>query len=89
MENENMEKRTLLADSKNLVTVKKAHELTGNSIDFFRRLLRNGKLRRYKVNTSTFLSLAEFEELASKSSEQSKQKTHRRKSDASLMAESN
>lgn len=49
---------------KNLVTIKKAHELTGASVSYFKQLLREGKLRRYKINSSTYVSLAEFEQLA-------------------------
>jgi hypothetical protein len=48
---------------KQLVTIKKAHEATGSSISFFKQLLREKKLIRYKINSATFISLREFEEL--------------------------
>lgn len=51
-------------DGKNLVTLKKASETTGASISFFKQLLREKKLTRYKVNSATYLSLAEFEKIA-------------------------
>lgn len=49
---------------KRLVTIKKAHEITGASISFFKQLLREGKLTRYKINTATYVSLTEFEKIA-------------------------
>lgn len=51
-------------EGKNLVTVKKAHEITGASISFFKQLLREKKLTKYKVNSATYLSLTEFENIA-------------------------
>ena len=48
----------------NLITIRRAHELTGASISFFKQLLREGKLKRYKVNSATYISLTEFEQLA-------------------------
>ena len=53
-------------ESKNLVTIKRAAELTGASRQFFKQLLREGKLKRYKVNSATYISLVEFEQLAAK-----------------------
>lgn len=50
--------------NKNLRTIKKAHIETGVSISFFKQLLREGKLKRYKVNSATYISLTEFEKLA-------------------------
>jgi hypothetical protein len=49
---------------KRLVTIKKAHEITGGSISFFKQLLREGKLTRYKINSATYISLVEFEKIA-------------------------
>lgn len=51
-------------EGKNLVTVKKAHELTGASIAFFKQLIREKQLNRYKINSATYISMTEFEELA-------------------------
>ena len=53
-------------ESKNLVTIKKAHELTGASENFFKQLLREKQLKKYKVNSATYISMAEFEKLAAK-----------------------
>ena len=55
---------------KNLVTIKKASEITGSSCSFFKQLIREKKLNRYKINTATFVSLIEFEYLALKNNEQ-------------------
>lgn len=49
---------------KQLRTLKKAHEETGASIAFFERLLREGKLTRYKIKSATYISLTEFESIA-------------------------
>lgn len=49
---------------KHLVTIKKASEITGSSTSFFKQLIREKKLTRYKINTATFVSLIEFEYLA-------------------------
>ena len=49
---------------KNLRTVKKASQETGASISFFKQLLREGMLTRYKINSATYISLTEFEALA-------------------------
>lgn len=49
---------------KKLVTIRKAHEITGASISFIKQLLREGKLTRHKINSATYVSLAEFENLA-------------------------
>lgn len=48
----------------NLVTIKKASELTGASASFFKQLLREKKLRRYKVHSATYISLTEFQAIA-------------------------
>ncbi|MBX2916730.1 MAG: hypothetical protein KF856_15780 [Cyclobacteriaceae bacterium] len=48
----------------NLVTIKKASELTGASTSFFKQLLREKKLRRFKVNSATYISLKQFEGIA-------------------------
>lgn len=51
-------------ESKKLRTLKKANEETGASISFFKQLLREKKLTRYKIKSATYVSLAEFEKLA-------------------------
>jgi hypothetical protein len=51
--------------SKMLRTVKKLHMETGASISFVRQLLRERKLTPHKINSATFVSLVEFENLAS------------------------
>lgn len=51
-------------DGKNLVTIKKAHQITGASTSYFKQLLREGKLTRFKINSATYISLVEFENLA-------------------------
>jgi hypothetical protein len=50
--------------NKRLVTVKKAHQEIGSSIGFFKQLLRDGKLTKYKINSCTYLDLYEFVNLA-------------------------
>ena len=55
--------------TKQLVTIKKAAELTGASNSFIRQLLSEGKLKRYKVNSATYVSLVEFEQLAEQGAE--------------------
>jgi hypothetical protein len=49
---------------KRLVTIKKASQETGASISYFKQLLREKKLTRYKINSSTYISLVQFEEIA-------------------------
>ena len=49
---------------KNLVTVRKAHQITGASMSFFRQLIREEKLKKYTVNSAVYISLTEFEQLA-------------------------
>jgi len=49
----------------NLRTLKRASLETGASYSFFKQLIREGKLKRYKVNSATYVSLSEFEILAS------------------------
>ncbi len=48
---------------KQLVTIKKAHEATGSSTSFFKQLLREKMLTRYKIKSATFISLTEFNQL--------------------------
>lgn len=50
--------------TKNLRTIKKAASETGASISYFKQLIREGKLTRYKINSATYVSLVEFENLA-------------------------
>jgi hypothetical protein len=49
---------------KKIVTIKKAHTETGASISYFKQLIREGKLTRYKINSATYVNLVEFNELA-------------------------
>lgn len=49
---------------KALRTIKKAAEITGASTSFLAQLLEEGKLTRYKINTATYISLVEFENIA-------------------------
>lgn len=51
-------------EGRNLVTIKKAHQLTGASTSFFKQLLREKKLTKFKVNSATYISLTEFENIA-------------------------
>jgi len=51
-------------ENKRLVTIKKASLETGASTSFFKQLIREGKLTRYKINSATYVSLLEFEHLA-------------------------
>jgi hypothetical protein len=51
-----------------LRTLKKAHAETGASISFFKQLLRQGKLNRFKINSATYIDLREFENLAKQQS---------------------
>ncbi len=55
-------------DLKNLRTIKKASQETGASVSFFKQLIREGLLKRYKVHSATYVSLAEFEQLAERHS---------------------
>lgn len=48
----------------NLVTIKKANQLTGASTSFFKQLLREGKLKKYRINSAIYISLSEFEKIA-------------------------
>lgn len=49
---------------KRLRTLKKATQETGASLSFFKQLLREKLLTRYKIHSATYISLTEFEELA-------------------------
>ena len=51
-------------NSKNLRTVKKASQETGASQSYFRQLIREGKLKKYTINTAVYVSLNEFEKIA-------------------------
>jgi hypothetical protein len=53
-----------MQEDKRLVTIKKAHQETGVSPSFFKQLLREGKLTRFKINSATYVSLREFEQIA-------------------------
>jgi hypothetical protein len=49
---------------KRLKTIKKASAETGASPRFLTQLIEEGKLTRFKINTATYISLTEFEEIA-------------------------
>jgi hypothetical protein len=49
---------------KNLRTIKKAAAETGASTRFLVQLLEEGKLTRFKINTATYISMTEFESIA-------------------------
>lgn len=51
-------------ESKQLRTIKRASIETGCSISFFKKLLQEGKLTRYKIHSATYVSLTEFEKIA-------------------------
>lgn len=51
-------------NTKNLRTIKKAHQEIGASQSYIKQLLRLGKLTRYKIRSATYVSLTEFENLA-------------------------
>lgn len=59
---------TLIA-SKSLVTVRKASEITGASRSFIRSLMSRGLLKKYSIRTAVYVSLKEFEQLASEGHE--------------------
>jgi hypothetical protein len=52
------------SSSKKLRTVKKASLEIGASQGFFRQLLREGKLKKYCINSAVYVDLVEFERLA-------------------------
>lgn len=47
-----------------LRTINQAAKETGTSPRFINHLLTAGKLTRYKINTATFISMEEFEQIA-------------------------
>jgi hypothetical protein len=47
-----------------LKTLKKAQSETGASISFLKQLIREGKLKKYYINSAVYISLQEFESLA-------------------------
>ena len=49
---------------KQLRTIKKAAAETGASQAFLRRLLMDGVLTTFKINTATYISMTEFESIA-------------------------
>jgi hypothetical protein len=51
-------------EDRKLVTIKKAHQETGASQSFFKQLLREGKLTKFRVNTAVYVSLTEFQNIA-------------------------
>lgn len=53
-----------IVTKKQLVTIKKAHQITGASTSFFKQLLRERLIKRYKIHSATYISLVEFEALA-------------------------
>lgn len=53
-----------MTDLKHLRTLKAASEQLGPSISFFKKLVKEGKLRKYRIHRTAYISLAEFESLA-------------------------
>ena len=51
-------------EPKQLRTIKLAAKETGASTSFLTQLIEEGKLTRYKINTATYISLTEFENIA-------------------------
>ncbi len=51
-------------DFRRLRTIKKASSEIGASISFFKQLIREGKLKKYHINSAVYISLQEFESLA-------------------------
>jgi hypothetical protein len=49
---------------KNLRTIKKASAEIGASTAFLNRLLEEGVLTRFKIKSATYISLTEFESIA-------------------------
>lgn len=72
-----LEKR--LIPDRRLVTVKRANEITGASISFFKKLLREERLTRFKIGNATYVSITEFEELANRSHEKTSKYLGRKK----------
>lgn len=50
--------------TKNLMTVKAISSRTGASISFIKKLLAEGRLKRYRINSAVYVSLLEFETIA-------------------------
>lgn len=50
--------------TKELRTIKRAAEITGASERFLQRLLQEGKLTKYQINSAVYVSLIEFESIA-------------------------
>lgn len=48
----------------NLVTLKRGAEQVGCSVSFIKLLQREGRLRKYRINTTVLFSLREFEKIA-------------------------
>ena len=53
-----------MESEKKLRTIKKASSETGSSQSFLKQLIREGKLRKYQINTAVFIDLTEFEKIA-------------------------
>lgn len=53
-----------MTDLKHLRTLKAASAQYGPSISFFKKLVKEGKLRKYRIYRTAYISLVEFESLA-------------------------
>jgi hypothetical protein len=57
-------KFTGMNEGKKLTTIKKLSLDTGTSTSFIKQLIREGKLKRYRINSAVFISVNEFEQIA-------------------------
>lgn len=53
-----------MTDLKHLRTMKAASRQIGPSISFFKQLVKEGKLKKYRIRRTAYISLLEFESLA-------------------------
>ncbi len=53
-----------MTDLKHLRTMKAASRQIGPSISFFKQLVKEGKLKKYRIRRTAYISLVEFESLA-------------------------
>jgi hypothetical protein len=53
-----------MTEEKKLTTIKKLSQETGSSQSFIKQLIREGKLKRYRINSAVFINYHEFEKIA-------------------------
>jgi hypothetical protein len=53
-----------MTELKHLRTLKAASAQVGPSISFFKKLVKQGRLRKYRIDRTAYISLVEFESLA-------------------------